>query len=238
MIGFEYDDGGRQVAGYRGSTGDCLARAIAIVRYERGDGGPADIYEVTYREVADAMAAHGYSRSGNAYRQYGPRRGRTSARRVQDKVLEAAGFVKVKLPPGPCPTYSEAHERYGDCIVTTNKHFAALVAGSLRDLFDGRTYDGRDFGLDDAVVERKARSVWVMGEGPPAPPPPARLRPADLDAAEQPDGSWRYTATLNGQDVLMTWRSRAGGYEWTAGGRSGRAGSKSDAIRQINGAAS
>ena len=115
------------------------------------------MYRVAYDEVADAMAAHGWSRSGNAYRQRGPRKGRTSGRRVQDKVLGAAGFTKVRLPSGPCPTYSEAHEAHGDCIVTTTKHFAALVDGALRDTHDGRTYV-----YDDCAGERKARSVWVL----------------------------------------------------------------------------
>ena len=30
MIDYRYDDGGREAAGYRGKTGDCVVRAIAI----------------------------------------------------------------------------------------------------------------------------------------------------------------------------------------------------------------
>jgi hypothetical protein len=40
---FVYDDGGRAAAGFKGSTGDCVVRAIAIA-----SGKP-------YREVYDAL---------------------------------------------------------------------------------------------------------------------------------------------------------------------------------------
>jgi hypothetical protein len=40
---FTYDDGGRAAAGFKGSTGDCVTRAIAIAT-----GKP-------YREVYDAL---------------------------------------------------------------------------------------------------------------------------------------------------------------------------------------
>lgn len=41
---FQFDDGGRAQAGYKGSTGDCVTRAIAIAT-----GKP-------YSEVYDAIA--------------------------------------------------------------------------------------------------------------------------------------------------------------------------------------
>jgi hypothetical protein len=41
---FEFDDGGRQAAGFKGSAGDCVARAIAIAA------------ELPYRTVYDALA--------------------------------------------------------------------------------------------------------------------------------------------------------------------------------------
>ena len=58
------------------------------------------------------------------------RRGQLSARRVRDRV--PYGFRKIRLPAGERPTYTEAHLRYGDCIVGTTKHVAAIVDGALR----------------------------------------------------------------------------------------------------------
>ena len=154
MIGYRYDDGGRAAAGYRGKTGDCVVRAIAICARED--------YLAVYRTMAEHMKRNGYAASGNAYatrernRKTPRRRGQLSARRVQDRVLEAYGFTKVQLPAGERPTYTEAHRRYGDCIAGTTKHLVAIVGGALRDTFDGRTYE-----WDVETRERKAQSVWV-----------------------------------------------------------------------------
>lgn len=153
MIDFTFDDGGRADAGFRGKTGDCVTRAIAIC-------GRLD-YRTVYREMAAAMAGHGYARSANAYltRRAG-RDGRRCPKKIQRDVIARFGFEKVRLPRGPRPTYTEAHERYGDCIVSTRKHVCALVGGSVRDTFDDRVYDGSPYGLS-TEEERKAMSVWV-----------------------------------------------------------------------------
>ena len=154
MIAYRYDDGGRAAAGFRGKTGDCVVRAIAICAGED--------YPSVYETMAEHMKANGYAASGNAYatrerkRKTPRRRGELSARRVQDRVLEAYGFGKARLPAGERPTFTEAHRRYGDCIVGTTKHLAAIVNGALRDTFDGRIYQ-----WDFETRERKAQSVWV-----------------------------------------------------------------------------
>ena len=154
MISYRYDDGGRAVAGYRGKTGDCVVRAIAICARQE--------YRAVYATMAEHMKANGYAASGNAYatrernRKAPRRRGQLSARRVQDRVLEAYGFGRVGLPAGERPTFTEAHRLYGNCVVGTTKHVAAIVDGALRDTFDGRTYE-----WDAETRERKAQSVWV-----------------------------------------------------------------------------
>ena len=156
-LGYEYDDGGRQAAGYKGSTGNCVVRAIAITT----DFG----YQHVYDAMADAMKCAGYARSGNAYatrkRKDGkPAKGNgLNGRQVQEMVLRHFGFEKVKLAKGPRPTYAEAHKAYGECIVSTTKHMAALKGGALRDTFDGREYD-----YGDIAGERKAMSVWVRSD--------------------------------------------------------------------------
>ena len=148
MIAYQHDDGGRREAGRKGTARDCVARAIAIAT------GTA--YDAVYKEVARLNKERG--------------NGRRSARngvpkRVTNMACEAFGLVKVKLPAGPRPTYTEAHERYGDCVVSTTRHVCALVGGALRDTFDGRTYLFSEIthpGHNPSEVrERKAMSVWV-----------------------------------------------------------------------------
>ena len=151
---------------------DCVVRAIAICTGED--------YRAVYLTMAEHMKRNGYAASGNAYAirersRKAPRlKGQITARRVQDRVLELYGFRKVRLPAGARPTFTEAHRRFGDCIVGTTKHVAAVVDGALRDTFDGRTYEWakprtesgwdvfRPAGQSDIETrERKAQSVWA-----------------------------------------------------------------------------
>ena len=144
MIGYIQDDGGRKAAGFknRKDAGDCVARALAILTNTE--------YRCAYDDLADANK-----------RKTGKRTARDSVlRRVYEPVYENYGLRKVKLPRGPRPTYTEAHERYGDCIVKTAKHVCAIVGGNLRDTFDGRTYEWEDYDAS-YIRERKAQGVWV-----------------------------------------------------------------------------
>ena len=175
MIDYQYDDGGREAAGYRGRTGDCVVRAIAVCA--RQD------YRAVYLTMAEHMKRNGYAASGNAYairernRKAPRRKGQIAARRVQDRVLELYGFRKVRLPAGARPTFTEGRRRYGDCIVGTTKHVAAVVEGALRDTFDVRVYEWAKPRTESAwdvfrpaaetgfeTRERKAQSVWVRDQ--------------------------------------------------------------------------
>ena len=161
-LAFVYDDGGRAAAGYKGSAGDCVVRAFCILT-------GAD-YAEAYREFAYAQSVLGEEK-----------RRRRSARngidnRPMANVFERHGLRRIKLGRGVKPTWAEAHERYGDCIVRTRGHVSAIVAGVVRDTHDERGYwwseyhqmsFGGDHGNPPAEVddlewrERKAMSVWV-----------------------------------------------------------------------------
>ena len=137
MIGFSYDDGGRRGAGYKGDAGDCTVRALAILTGET--------YRTVYLDMAQANK-----------RVEGKRSARNGVLpKVYQPVFQTYGLERVKLPKGTRPTYTEAHERYGDCIVKTARHVSAIVDGDLRDTFDGRTYE-----WEDETRERKAQSIW------------------------------------------------------------------------------
>lgn len=154
LIGYTYDDGGRSDAGFKGDTGDCAVRAIAILTRTPY----ADVYE----RMAACMRIAGYGASGNAYRQR-PRRDlkpAISARDLQNLVKTSYGLHRVKLGHGPRPTYSEGWALHGDCLVGTARHVAAIVDGDLRDTFDGRFYDGTRYG-GTPTDERKAQSIWI-----------------------------------------------------------------------------
>ena len=145
MVGFTLTDGGRSAAGFsvRNDAGDCVCRAISILT------------RVPYKTVYRKLAAESQRRGGKRTARNGVRKP------VYEAVMTDLGLVKVKLPQGPRPTFSEAWQRYGDCIVTTAKHVAAVVGGQLCDTGDCRTYEWLDEGGYYKTRERKAHSVWV-----------------------------------------------------------------------------
>jgi hypothetical protein len=83
-MNYVYDDGGREAAGFKGKTGDCVTRAIAIAT-----GKP-------YQEVYDALWAglHDYAnshrdRTAHRIKRGGGRRGTTPRNGVSPKVYGA-----------------------------------------------------------------------------------------------------------------------------------------------------
>ena len=143
MISFRYNDGGRSEAGYRGDTGDCVCRATAIL-------AGAD-YKELYKRYADLH-----------HKRHGTRTARNGINKADyERVFKQLGLEKVKLGRGPKPTFTEAWEQFGDCIVTTTRHICAIVDGALQDTEDIRVYDWLNDNGSVETNERKARSIWI-----------------------------------------------------------------------------
>jgi hypothetical protein len=113
---FQYNDGGRKDAGFKGDTGDCVVRSIAIVTGK------------SYREVYDDL----FSLGGKS-----PRLG--VAKKVYHKYLLSQGFewtptmfigqgCKVHLCKEELPE--------GKLIVRLSKHITAVVDGIVHDTYD------------------------------------------------------------------------------------------------------
>ena len=128
MIGFRLNDGGCELIG-----GDCVVRATAIytqIPYETlfphfqkfnidSRGNPKGIY------------SGGLKSEGGVFNH------------SRNTVFEKIGLVRFpgRRPDGTLLTYSQAYNVYGDCIVKTRRHIAAIVDGNLNDRFDGRYAD-------------------------------------------------------------------------------------------------
>lgn len=124
---FILNDGGRAEAGYKGRTGDCVVRAIAIA-----SGKP-------YQEVYDAINDHAKDEKPSKRR-----RGKSSARTGVHKVtyqkyLESLGAVwtptmfvgqgcKVHLTDGELPM--------GRLVVSVSRHLVAVIDGVIHDTHD------------------------------------------------------------------------------------------------------
>jgi hypothetical protein len=128
---FEYDDGGRKDAGYKGEALDCATRAIAI-----GTGRP---YKEVYDELAERMKAKAAkARSERARAKTSPRNKVPTD--VLREYLAEQGWVwtpTMKIGSG-----TTVHLRDGevpkDCIASVSKHVTAVVDGVVRDTHDPR----------------------------------------------------------------------------------------------------
>src|SRR5271154_1257284 len=124
---FVFDDGGRAAAGYRGRTGDCTCRAIAIAA------------EMPYRTVYDLLNEQ---TATQRITKRQPRRGsaRTGIYRPTIRqVLDNLGWMwtpTMKIGSG-CTVHLRAGELpKGRLIVSVSRHLVAVIDGVIHDTHD------------------------------------------------------------------------------------------------------
>jgi len=125
--GFEYNDGGRKEAGYKGNTGDCGVRSLAIA------------LELPYQEVYDKVndLCLGERKSKR-------RRGKSSARtgihsHTFKLIAEAYGlkWIPTMFIGQGCKVHLRADELpKGRIICNVSKHYVAVIDGTIHDLED------------------------------------------------------------------------------------------------------
>ena len=122
-----YNDGGRAVAGYHGTTGDCACRAIAIAGQE------------TYQRIYEMINA-----ASRGERRGTRKRGISSARtgiykRTMHRVMTALGFTwtpTMQIGSG-CTVHLKASELPpGRLVVAVSKHYVAVLDGVIHDTSD------------------------------------------------------------------------------------------------------
>ena len=124
MSSWQYNDGGRAAAGFKGSTGDCVVRAIAIA-------GNLD-YQQVYDELNEAAQRErprkGRSRSSS---RTGVKRN-TIRRYLKDlgwswtPTMEIGSGCQVHLRADELPS--------GRIVVALSKHLAAVIDGTVHDI--------------------------------------------------------------------------------------------------------
>jgi hypothetical protein len=136
VIELVHDDGGRAAAGFKGSTGDCVVRAIAIAA------------RLPYAEVYEALFETALSRRGHMAKlelKYGAQARRHASPRtgvhrvVYATYLDTLGAVwtpTMQVGSG-CRVHLRADELpAGRLVVRLSKHVAAVVDGVLHDTYD------------------------------------------------------------------------------------------------------
>ena len=130
------DDGGREAAGYKGSAGDCVTRAIAIAA------------ELPYQEVYDALAegnatqrsSKGTRKSKSRTRARTARNGISTKRKWFKDYMKGLGFEwtpTMQIGSG-CKVHLRSDElpETGRLVLNLSRHCAAYVDGTLRDIYD------------------------------------------------------------------------------------------------------
>lgn len=124
---FTYNDGGRKAAGYKGSTGDCVVRAIAIAT------------SLPYQEVYDGINA-----AGAGERRGRRKRGISSARTgvykgAIRKYLAALGWTwtpTMHIGSGCTVHLADGELPSGRLIVSVSRHLTAVIDGVIHDTHD------------------------------------------------------------------------------------------------------
>lgn len=122
-----FDDGGRKAAGYKGNTGDCACRAIAIAT--------GLSYKLVYHDLNSLGAGE---RTGRR------KRGKSSARTSVYKPAMHRFFKSLGWKWTPTMTIGsgcKAHLRAdelpkGRIVVSLSRHYAAVIDGVLHDAYD------------------------------------------------------------------------------------------------------
>ncbi len=123
---FIYHDGGREAAGYKGKSGDCVCRSVAIVT-----GTP-------YREIYTAI------NDVAEYERISSKRKRSSARtgvikKTTRNYIESLGYTWVptmKVGQG-CRVHLRAEELpAGRLLVSVSRHITAVIDGVIHDTHD------------------------------------------------------------------------------------------------------
>jgi len=127
MSGYVYNDGGRSAAGYKGETGDCVCRSIAIAT-----GKP---YKEVYDELSAMMKAA--NKKANLRGKNTPRDG--VSKKITRDYLESLGWqwiATMKIGQG-CKTHLRADELpAGRLVVSVSKHITAVIDGVIHDTYD------------------------------------------------------------------------------------------------------
>ena len=114
---FVFDDGGREAAGFKGKTGDCVCRAIAIAT------------EMPYKEVYDLINETAKSESARTGVYIGTIR----------KVMERLGwkwYPTMAIGKG-CTVHLRKDELpSGRLVVSVSRHEVAVIDGVVHDTYD------------------------------------------------------------------------------------------------------
>lgn len=126
-----HNDGGRADAGYRGSAGDCVTRAIAIATEQD--------YQEVYDELTRRMKLRFETCQKRVQKKYKGTARNGVHRDIYEPYLEELGWTwtpTMEVGKG-CQVHLKAEELpEGRLIVRVTKHVCAVIDGVIHDTYD------------------------------------------------------------------------------------------------------
>ena len=151
-----YNDGGRGGAGYKGHTGDCACRAIAIATRR------------PYQDIYDLInsIAKSERKSKRKRRRSHARTGvHTATMRKTMTVLGWEWVTKMKIGSGCTMNLIKGDVPQGRIVVRLSKHFTAVIDDEIHDTFDPqRTTVHTENGID-RLSHRCVYGYWIDTTG-------------------------------------------------------------------------
>ena len=133
MTSFNYNDGGRSDAGYKGITGDCVCRTICIAT------------KLPYKEVYERLALGNATQRRGKYQAKSKAGVKTAARGINTTrkwfkdYMKELGFEWVStmgIGTGCKVHLSENELPKGRLVVAVSNHYTAVIDGVLNDTYD------------------------------------------------------------------------------------------------------
>lgn len=127
---FVFNDGGRAAAGYKGTAGDCVTRAVAIATGES--------YADVYTALASGMGTQRVTKH-HRKRKRSARNGVSVRRKWFRDYLTVRGWKwtpTMHIGSG-CKVHLKASELpAGKIIVAVSRHYVAMIDGVIHDTYD------------------------------------------------------------------------------------------------------
>jgi len=126
MSNFQFNDGGRKACGFKGDTGDCVTRAIAIALELP--------YQQIYDDLNDLISQHRKTRLQKASSSRGGINKKFYRKYLESKGWKWVAFMGIGTG---CKVHLKASELpMGRIIARVSKHLCAVVNGVINDTHD------------------------------------------------------------------------------------------------------
>lgn len=131
---FNFNDGGRAAAGYKGKTGDCVCRAICIATQKP--------YEEIYNTLAKGNASQRsskHSRRNKDYKRETASSGIFVTRKWFKDYMAELGFEWIptmKIGQGCKVHLADDELPNGRLVVSVSKHYTAVIDGVINDTYN------------------------------------------------------------------------------------------------------